>query len=445
VTGILQALTSLVLGLSASYFFGMVWLGLRTSRDRGARLAAQARTGYERPAAEIDAVGTDASAVDRYHLYYLVPCLDEELVIGTTVSFLAAASASSSIVVVDDGSGDRTGAVAEAAGGDRVRVVRRELPEARQGKGPALNAGFAAVLRLVQQRGQDPSRVILAVMDADGRLSDGALAAVLPLFDDESVGGAQLAVRIRNRDGWLTRFQDFQFWTMSAMTQLGRVRTGTVSLGGNGQFTRLSALLDLGPQPWSASLTEDLDLTIGLVVAGWRCESTPHASVDQQGVEALRPLLRQRTRWYQGHMAAGRRIPELWRSEKVTHGGAIEAILYLLVPWVLDLPWSILYHLAVLRFALGTGGAGLGTGDDRIVSLVLLYLVSFAPALVTSLLCRRRDPSIGWGRALLLGHSFVVMNYLSWACAWRALARLVRGRTGWDKTSRTTELVPMPA
>ena len=49
------------------------------------------------------------------------------------------------------------------------------------------------------------------------------------------------------------------------MTQYGRIRTGTVSLGGNGQFTRLSALLEIGEQPWNASLTEDLDLTISLL------------------------------------------------------------------------------------------------------------------------------------------------------------------------------------
>ncbi|MGW1198558.1 hypothetical protein ACWD4B_22365 [Streptomyces sp. NPDC002536] len=50
----------------------------------------------------------------------------------------------------------------------------------------------------------------------------------------------QLGVRIRNRRGnFLTWFQDYQFWVMAAVTQFGRNLTSTVSLGGNGQFTRL--------------------------------------------------------------------------------------------------------------------------------------------------------------------------------------------------------------
>lgn len=435
---VLQALTGLILGLSACYFFGMVLMGLSASRQRGARLDIQATTRYEDPAAILDVPGSDPSALRRYHRYYLIPCLNEELVIGSTVSFLPPSSQDSTIIVIDDASDDRTAEAAVAGGGDDIVVVRRTLPSARQGKGPALNAGYAALTRLVHDRAQDPTRVIVCVMDADGRLSEGALNVTLPLFDDPRVGGVQLAVRIRNRDRWVTHFQNFQFWTMSAMTQLGRIRTATVSLGGNGQFARMSALQEIGDQPWERSLTEDLDLTISLLSRGWRTTSTPYASVDQQGVETVRRLLNQRTRWYQGHMTAGRRIPEIWRSTRMGHASAIETILYLLVPWVLDLPWSILYHLAVVRFAVHLARDTSG-GTTSPLGIALLYLVAFYPALLTGFLCRRRDPQIGRVRALLLGHSFVAMNYLSWACSWRALHRMVRRRTGWDKTARTAE------
>jgi cellulose synthase/poly-beta-1,6-N-acetylglucosamine synthase-like glycosyltransferase len=242
----------------------------------------------------------------------------------------------------------------------------------------------------------------------------------------------------------VTRFQNFQFWTMSAMTQYGRIRTGTVSLGGNGQFTRLSALLEIGEQPWNASLTEDLDLTISMLVNGWRCTTTPHASVDQQGVERVRALLKQRTRWYQGHMMAGARIPEIWRSPTLRHTSAVEAILYLLVPWVLDLPWSILYHLAVVMFVLHSETNGVFAQDSagHIVGWIALYVVAFYPAIVTSVLCFRRDPQVGLWHSILLGHSFVLMNYLSWACSWRALFRMLRGQNGWAKTDRNLETGP---
>ena len=38
-----------------------------------------------------------------------------------------------------------------------------------------------------------------------------------------------------------------------------------------------------------------------------------------------------------------------------------------------------------------------------------------------------------------MGHSFVVMNYLSYICAWGALVRILQKKSGWDKTKRTVE------
>ena len=104
-------------------------------------------------------------------------------------------------------------------------------------------------------------------MDADGRLSAGAVTAALALFDGPRVGGVQLIVRIRNRRKLIAQFQDIEFWMISALSQFARSISGTVSLGGNGQFTRLSALQQLTGEPWSRSLTEDLDLGLRLIAA----------------------------------------------------------------------------------------------------------------------------------------------------------------------------------
>jgi hypothetical protein len=226
------------------------------------------------------------------------------------------------------------------------------------------------------------------------------------------------------------------------LTQYGRVGAGTVSLGGNGQFTRLSALQQVGEAPWSGSLTEDLDLAISLGIRGWKLTSTARASVDQQGIATFRPLVRQRTRWYQGHMTAGRRLPEVFRSTKMTDVAAVEMALYLLVPWIIDLPWSILYHLILLELVLESTKIHLVHGKPASVALALCvwYLLGFWPALVTSILAKRRGGSeIGWGRAIGLGHAFVLTNYLSYLCCWRALGRMTMGRTAWTKTARLAE------
>lgn len=441
---VVNSIATIVIAMSAAYFAFTALLGLREHRRQGVALGRQAEVDFERP---FDADAGAPSMRGGYHLYFLIPCLDEAAVIGGTVAALR--NQASRIVVIDDASQDGTGQVALEAGGDQIRVVRRELPAAQQGKGAALNHGFLWALADAVRWGLDPERVVICVMDADGRLSDGCLHEVLPLFDDATVGGAQIAVRIRNRhDGFLLRFQDHQFWTLSALTQAGRNATGTVSLGGNGQFTRLAALLDLGGAPWSDSLTEDLDLAISLTLSGWTLASTTRAAVDQEGVSSLSRLVRQRTRWYQGHMLAAKRIPAILRSQRIGHASALEMTLYLAVPWVFDLPWSILFHLIVAQIAwhAWTGQLGFGSGPvDLAVGLVLFYGLAFWPALLSAALARSRDRTMRWSTALTLGHAFVVTNYISFTCCWRALFRILRGDRSWAKTQREDDVLdPTP-
>ncbi|MGH1549260.1 glycosyltransferase [Leifsonia poae] len=429
---IINAIAGVVVCLSLAYFLVSMIAGLHESRKLGAKLGEQGETSY------LDPYIDDPETHD---VYVLIPCLNEEAVIGPTVAALRGGRRVTTIVI-DDASDDATAELAAREGGDSTIVLSRELPNARQGKGEALNDAYRLVRELVAERGQDTSNVIILVMDADGRLSDGAFSHVLPLFDDEKVGGVQLAVRIRNRGkNFLTRFQDFQFWSMSAVTQFGRRKTGTVSLGGNGQFTRMSALEGLNAMPWSSSLTEDLDLAVSLSNNGWELTTTPKASVDQQGVEDLKRLIVQRRRWYQGHMMAGKRLPEIWSNPKLSAPKALELSGYLVVPWLFDLPWSILSHWTLFMFItrIQSSFAFVDGPVTLVIGLVAWYLLTFAPALFTSIVYLRRDRGIGLGRAFLMGHSFVVMNYLSYICAWGALVRILQRKTGWDKTKRTVE------
>jgi len=382
------------------------------------------------------------SAHEPFTVYFLIACLDEAAVIAETVRS-ALSHPGATVVLVDDASEDNTAGIARQAGGRRVIVRCRHLPGARQGKGPALNDGFETLVAEVRRRELDPATVVVVVMDADGRLSEGAVDSVLERFLDPAVGGVQLPVRIRNRDRLLTRIQDFEFWGVSAMAQIARMRFDSVSLGGNGQFTRLSALLDLGRDPWSSSLTEDLDLAVTLLVDGWKLSSTPRAHVTQQGVEHFGKLLRQRTRWFQGHMMCSARIPELWRSNRLPGPAFAEVTAYLLSPLLLVLPWSLLFTWGLARTVqlvageppfepLGSALAGRG------LWLVGWYLVSFAPMLVAAWAYRRQS-RIGLLRSLGYAHIAVLAAFVTFVAAWRAVARILLGRDSWTKTARHSE------
>lgn len=397
---------------------------------------------YRWGTAELRAARADHGKLpDRsYRVVFLIPCLDEEKVIGGTVASLRRVDPLAAVVVIDDASDDRTGDVAVTAG---AMVTRRDWPAARKGKGPALNHGFRHVLSVARTRGFDLDRTILCVLDADGRLSDNAIDEVLKRFADPSVGGVQLPVRIRNKRSFLAQMQDFEFWGMSAIAQMARGRTRSVSLGGNGQFTRLSALASLGDEPWSDALTEDLDLGLELTLHGWALECAPAAWVSQQGVETLRALLRQRTRWYQGHMLCARKARQLWESELVPNATALETTVYLLSPSFVMLPWSI-------AFTLGLGYFGVHLAEHHAIPLdgthvhVALYagfwyVLTFLPPVLTGVLYARRSEDESVLGSILKGHVQVFYAYVNMAAGWRALARIAVGRHSWVKTARVAE------
>jgi 1,2-diacylglycerol 3-beta-glucosyltransferase len=440
-------MSQVILALALPYFAISLLLGIRVARRNGARLDSQEC-----------AADPEEKTFSPAGLYFLIPCLNEELVIGATVQRLLA-EPDATVIVINDGSTDQTAARARAAAAaceqnERLVILTRNGPQSQQGKGAALNAAYPTVVADVATRGLDPNDVVVAVMDADGRLSAGAVNAALTLFTDARVGGVQLIVRIRNRRKLIAQFQDIEFWMISALSQFARSISGTVSLGGNGQFTRLSALQQLTGEPWSRSLTEDLDLGLRLITGGWRVTTTTRGYVDQQAVDTLSRLLRQRTRWYQGHMDSIRRLPDLWRSNNVNEVAILEVTSYLLVPWLIVLPWSILQQWIIFQIFTGSGqgifATGLGGLSWQVTYALLWYVLSFAPNLMIGLIYARRTHAVTLPRALVLGHLMIAWNYVGYVAVWRGLIRLARGRSDWTKTTRTTEaaepaLVHQPA
>ncbi|CAM4447418.1 glycosyltransferase family 2 protein [Nocardia ninae] len=375
-------------------------------------------------------------------VFVLIPCLNEAKVIANTVHCLLDAQPGVRLVVVDDGSDDDTAALAEAAG-KGVTVVQRVLPAARLGKGAALNAGLRHIRRCVENEGLAPERVLVCVLDADGRMTPGSVACVTELFEEPEVGGVQLAVRIRGRDSVALRFQDIEFWALSALSQFGRVAMRAVSMGGNGQFTRLSALDDVGEEPWSDSLTEDLDLGISLAVAGWTVTSTMGAFVSQQGLRDARRLLRQRTRWFQGHMSAMARLPELWSTPGIRRTVRVELTGYLFMPYLITLPWSVIQQYLLFRLAFGDnpGLFDLATGPlwMQVLSGIGLYAITFGPFLIWAVLYWQRTGDQPLWKSIAYLHAQPVWMYVAFIAVWRASWRILRRRTGWVKTERVAE------
>jgi cellulose synthase/poly-beta-1,6-N-acetylglucosamine synthase-like glycosyltransferase len=372
----------------------------------------------------------------------VVPCLNEELVIGKTLDHLTSLGESNlTILVVNDDSDDRTRDIVAQYPKDRVKLIDHPRALARQGKGRVLNYAFRYLISsdLVKEHGA--SNVIVGVIDADGRVQDNVLAAVNPYFSNPRSGAVQVGVRISNADtNILTKWQNFEFLAFARLAQKAREHLGSVGLGGNGQFVRLSALDDLGAAPWTDCLTEDLDLGIRLMLRGWQNHYCSRTFVSQQGVPTMKALIRQRTRWFQGHLTCWRHIPAISHRHKQT-SARIDTIYYLLAPLMvfIFLPSSVLFVLWSVYF-IATGATSLTFSPlDYIPAMIIWYLFSFGavPTVVYTFWREEKDMK-GW-KAFLWAHVFSFF-YVFWFIAGiKAVIRLARGEGSWSKTTRVEE------
>jgi len=421
------SLNVLLIVACAAYAFLLLALSRveprRGGRDDGIRAPAwQKRRGTPTPA-----------------VVFVLPCLDEARVIrGSLVRLSALRYPTMRILVVDDGSDDRTAEIAAAYPDPRVTVLRRSLPHARQGKGEALNAAVQYVRTGALFPGRDPADVVLCVLDADGRLDAATMEEVRHMLGDPAVGAVQIGVRIGNRArSLLARMQDIEFVLHTEVFQRGRRHLGSVGLGGNGQFVRLAALDSLGVRPWSSTLTEDLDIGVRLLQAGWLIEFCAAAAVHQQGIEALRPWLRQRTRWFQGHLQSWALVPGVLT--RTTGRQKLDLLYHLTSPYLL-----LVSSLLSVGFWLSVAGALLTTaahGQPPSPWWLSAYAVTFGPMVVYGILYWRieRADGLPFWRVLLLMHLFPLYASLWYLAGWRAVGRALCGRTGWAKTDRVDE------
>jgi len=380
-------------------------------------------------------------APDGLQFVFVIPCLNEEAVIGGTLDSLLALSGNSKVLVVDDGSDDRTAEIVESRDPQRVRVLRRQLPNARKGKGHALNAAIRYLRASDLLAGLDPSDVVVSVFDADGRLDPNALTAVASYFRDPRAGAVQIGVEMRNAStNLLARMQDMEFSVFTEIFQRARQRLGSVGLGGNGQFVRLSALNSLGEEPWSDCLTEDLDLGIRLLLGGWGNYYCPTATVDQQAVTSVRRWLRQRARWFQGHMQCWKLLPRIVRSD-IPAKSMADLVWYLTLPIAVmiapfvGLPVLIAMVLATAAAPATVGHALVGTYG---LTLVGMYVLCFGQSYLSAYVYWMRG-RVSFPRALLLAHAFEAYSHLWLISGWWAVWNAARRRRGWDKTARVAE------
>ncbi|MCB0898068.1 MAG: glycosyltransferase family 2 protein [Actinobacteria bacterium] len=373
-----------------------------------------------------------------YLWVFMVPALNEGVTIADSVARLRAVAATHKvIVVINDGSDDDTGEVLQRIGGDDLEVLTRVPPNARTGKAAALNAAFDFVRREILAKpgyaGFDTDRVIFGIVDADGRLSADAPAFVSRHFRDPAVGGVQVHVHIYNQTSWLTHMQGLEFTIFGGLFQVGRSYWGTAFLGGNGQFNRMSALRSVASDegPWSHYLTEDQELGLRCLAAGWRGEHDPDTHVAQQGLNDMKRLYRQRGRWFQGNLQVLRDLgrvhsPDLYGVRR------LDTVISLILPILQIVVGLALAAALVLTFFFGVPYLPWGSP----LLLIFFIQLSVGPTFLAVMVVGRGHGPAGILLALREAIPYLLYTWLMWPVVAIGVWKQVRGNATWAKTER---------
>lgn len=277
---------------------------------------------------------------------------------------------------------------------------------------------------------------IIAVFDADALVDPDFLKQMVPFLADDNVGAVQARKFIYNwQDNWLTHCQNDEY-ALDAHFQSGRDSIkGAVELRGNGQLVKREALNEVGG--WNNyTLTDDLDLSTRLHIAGWDIRFARNTCVYEEGIQKFGALVKQRRRWTEGTL-----FRYIEHAQALLHSKAVS------IRTMLDMVAYFLEFLLPIWLALDFIQLGWSviTSDPapiRILSslmVVPIFCICMSGALIIAILRFNRPKilsAVFWG--FLTGcYMTAVWFPLVFGITVKVLFEKKR-RTRWDKTERAT-------
>lgn len=238
---------------------------------------------------------------DRLNRFAILGCAhNEEQVIGKLVESLYATTYPRDkydVFVICDNCTDNTAQVVREAGAIAMERTDKE----KRGKGFALEWMFDNL-----KKKHDAGDVYDAyiVLDADNLVNEQFLDEInAHLNEGYEIMQAYLGCK-NPGDTWVSKCYSLAYWLSNADYQNAHSRLGlSAQMGGTGMVLRPSVLEEIG---WKTdSLTEDLVLTTHYVsTKNKACHWVNEARLYDEKPLKIKPSIKQRTRWMQGHMAA---------------------------------------------------------------------------------------------------------------------------------------------
>jgi biofilm PGA synthesis N-glycosyltransferase PgaC len=297
----------------------------------------------------------------------LVPCFNEEANARETIDALMDLRYPHfEVIAINDGSRDRTGEILDALAEEyqKLRVIHHVR---NQGKAVGLNT--AALLTHAE---------ILVGIDGDARLDPWCLHWLVRHFDEPEVGAVTGNPRVRTRSTLLGRIQVGEFSSIVGLIKRAQRSIGLIfTVSGVIAAFRRSALFEAGF--WSPDkLTEDVDITWKLQLAGWEVRFEPRALCWILMPETLKGLWNQRLRWATG----GAQVifdywSEIWQRPRMW---PVFVEYSMSILWAFCMALLVVYRIADLVFyridlqsapVLMLGWTGLLIGTTCLVQMML--------------------------------------------------------------------------
>ncbi len=378
----------------------------------------------------------------KYHIYVMIPCLNEEVVIRNTISSILTSDYENlSIYAIDDASTDKTAEIIDSFVDTRVKLIKRIKPNAQKGKGEALNYVFEMIKHDVNSKKIPFEDVLIAIIDADTFIPSDYFHKINYVFNANlDVTGLQSKVRVLSKTN--DRSQDLEFTEIINATQALRMITNTVAFGGNGQFCKLFTLDSLKEKPWSESLVEDFDLSTRLFLAeNVKSVNIQYSDIyiEQTGIDKdLKSLVKQRVRWAQGNVQSSKYIIPIIKSKKLEARQKFELLMTLIKPWLMAIEYVIVVY-TVVAIIDGILLFGITHEIKNIVilfALMTLYILSIN--LIWAILYNRNKANQEKKVKKIINDWFYLTLFLlSLTQIYpQSLIRYFKSENGWDKTKR---------
>ena len=224
----------------------------------------------------------------------IVPCYNEQdVIIPSLKGTINQTYPNIEILVVDDGSSDRTYALAKAFEYDTGVKSLKVLSKPNGGKSRALNYGIE------RAKGN-----LICCVDADSKLDKYAIELLVKHFKDPSIAAVAGSVNVINTDTFLTKLQALEYIQGLNMVKNGQAFLRLVNIipGPLGMF-RKEAMAEVGYYSHD-TFAEDCDLTLSLIAKGYKIDFESDAIAHTEAPEDLLDLLKQRYRWTRGILQA---------------------------------------------------------------------------------------------------------------------------------------------